>query len=192
MTTGFPRNPDDPGTSTGRDDSARANPELPAARLWLADGYNLLHCAPFRSAEGAEGTDVAGEGESRPPFWSTEMRERLVAVARRFTHPHDALWVVFDGPRPNETSLVSGGQPAVHTGEPANGAGTALPELHVCFAPSADDWIVGRVKEARRKGEAVAVVTGDRKLGNRARHHQAAVVSPRLFLAHCDPDRAFD
>ncbi len=201
MTTGSPQNPNDPDTSgdTGRD--ARAQAELPTASLWLADGYNLLHCAPFRAAQGPQGRGTGTAGPGGRPFWSAEMRERLVTVARRFAHPHAALWIVFDGPRPSETSLVPESRTPPEAREPESGVterpgepdGSVRPpqpELHVCFAPSADDWIVRRVKTERRQNDqAVAVVTGDRKLGNRARHHQAAVVSPRLFLAHCGADR---
>jgi len=137
------------------------------------------------------------------------MREQLVEVARGFTHPHRALWLVFDGPRENTQRIASESctdgdhDDREHQEDPdkrkdERSAAAPRGELHLSFAPSADDWIVRRVKEVHGAAElggrdplgvgcmtSVAVVSGDRRLGNRARHHGAAVVSPRLFLAHC-------
>lgn len=55
------------------------------------------------------------------------------------------------------------------------------------FAPSADDWIVKRVRAEQDGPDAarIAVVSGDRRLTGRAGHYGAAVVSPRLFIRHC-------
>jgi predicted RNA-binding protein with PIN domain len=129
---------------------------LPSARLWLVDGYNALHSAPFRSSP-----------RSQKPFWSNTMRERLVAFARCFPDPHAEIWLVFDGSRTPEDP-ERGGQPRVT----------------LEFSPSADDWIVERVRNAEDPS-TIAVVSGDRQLTGRARHHGASVVSPRLFLSHC-------
>ncbi len=95
------------------------------------------------------------------------MRERLVAFARRFPDPDAEIWLIFDGRR-----------------APENPERGSQPRLRLHFAPSADDWIVERV---RGDGDPsrIAVVSGDRRLTGRSRHHGAAVVSPRLFLAHC-------
>lgn len=95
------------------------------------------------------------------------MRERLVAVARCFPNPDAEIWLIFDGARAAESPERS-----------------ELPKLRLQFAPSADDWIVARVREERDPAW-IAVVSGDRKLTGRTRHYGAAVVSPRLFLDHC-------
>jgi hypothetical protein len=75
--------------------------------------------------------------------------------------------VVFDGPRP---------LPA-----PAEGEAAGAPRI--AFAPSADEWLLRRVREAGPG--AVAVVTADRRLADRARARGAQVVSPQAFLARC-------
>ena len=172
------------------DESERPLEPLPQAKLWLVDGYNVLHCAPFYRAERAEryrevsdrsaghtGNDQTSESldsdetrrDSAPdkPFWSESMRERLVAVARCFPDRDAEIWLVFDGTRTPEDPVRS-----------------TQPELRLQFAPSADDWIVRRVRDAECSDE-VAVVSGDRRLTGRTRHHGAAVVSPRHFLHHC-------
>jgi len=172
---------------------ARVLAPLPQARLWLADGYNLLHCAPFRAhfhapldnddtgyrefnAGSSRGATPTGNPANEPGhpesgeqvrFWGESMRRRLVAAARRFPYPDTAIWLVFDGAHPPDNPRV---------GE--------RPELWIHFAPSADDWIVRRVKDAEDASQIV-VVSGDRRLANRARHHGAGVVSPRHFLDHC-------
>ncbi len=101
------------------------------------------------------------------------MRERLVTLARHFPDPNAEIWLVFDGSRAPENP-ERGEQPRVR--------------LH--FAPSADDWIVERVR-GEEDASKIAVVSGDRRLGGRSRHHGAAVVSPRQFLDHCEA-RAVD
>jgi predicted RNA-binding protein with PIN domain len=146
---------------------------LPSAKLWLVDGYNALHCAPFRSNPGSGNPDSGNPISGNPnrvgqkPFWSNTMRERLVAFARRFPDPHAEIWLVFDGPRAPE-------DPERNT----------EPKVTLQFSPSADDWIVKRVRE-EADPSTIAVVSGDRKLAGRARHRGAAVVSPRLFLDYC-------
>ncbi|MBW2724990.1 MAG: NYN domain-containing protein, partial [Deltaproteobacteria bacterium] len=99
------------------------------------------------------------------------MRERLVAFARRFPDPDAEIWLIFDGARPAEN--------------PERGE---RPKLRLQFAPSADDWIVARVREEPDPSR-IAVVSGDRKLTGRTRHHGAAAVSPRLFLDHCTSNK---
>jgi len=53
--------------------------------------------------------------------------------------------------------------------------------------PSADEWLVARVKQVDESAEAraVAVVTGDRKVADRARHRGAEIVGPRALLERC-------
>jgi predicted RNA-binding protein with PIN domain len=142
---------------------------LPECRIWLIDGYNLLHAS------------LGGQDRSR--WWTAERREALLARVRTFTGPtdlpaHPELWVVFDGNRP----LPEDGEPA---GGPDRGASEAPAALvKVVFAPSADEWIRRRVRDADEPAQ-VAVVTGDRPVADRARHRGARVVPPRLFLQHC-------
>jgi rRNA-processing protein FCF1 len=52
------------------------------------------------------------------------------------------------------------------------------------FAPSADDWLLARVRE-EDDPTRVVVVTADRKVAGRARQRGARVVSPRDFLERC-------
>jgi hypothetical protein len=154
-----------PGTRVAAetsDESRGGLDPLPGARLWLVDGYNALHCAPFR-ADPAEPARAAGGR----PFWSEAMRERLVAVAGCFPDPDAEIWLIFDGPRAAKS--------------PERGE---QPKLRQLFALSADDWIVARVREEPEPSR-IAVVSGDRRLTGRARHYGSAVVSPRLFLDYC-------
>jgi hypothetical protein len=74
------------------------------------------------------------------------------------------VWVVFDGPDAREAPVGD--------------------RLYAVFAPSADDWLLRRVRSAPAPGE-LAVVTADRRLAARARHVGAQVVPPHAFLAHC-------
>lgn len=123
-------------------------------RLWLVDGFNTLHVALLR-------------GRERGAFWTEARRRELLDRVRGFDDPSAEVWVVFDGPRPL----------------PASGDFEALGAPQVAFAPSADEWLLRRVREAPL-GQ-VAVVTADRSLGSRARARGARVVSPRAFLARC-------
>jgi predicted RNA-binding protein with PIN domain len=150
---------------------------LPPARVWLVDGYNVLHCAPFRKQTGDPDAPPGDPRANPKPFWSGSMRERLVAVAGGFPDRDAEIWLVFDGSRAPQT--------------PVRGS---APRLIVEFAPSADDWIVRRVRDAQDPGE-IAVVSGDRRLTGKTRHRGAAVVSPRHFLQHClagEPTRGID
>ena len=105
-------------------------------------------------------------GHDRSDWWSEARREELLALLARFEGLDEAnaeIWVVFDGAR-----------------EPS-GAGEREGHVRAVFAPSADEWLVEQV----RAHAEVAVVTADRKLAGRARHHGARVVSPREFLRRC-------
>ena len=106
-------------------------------------------------------------GRDRADWWSEPRRAELLARARRFDDPGAEIWVVFDGPRP-EVPPASGG-------------------VHTVFAPSADDWLVARVRTLAGSSR-VAVVTSDRRLAGRSRHCGARVLAPGEFLARCGSD----
>lgn len=103
-------------------------------------------------------------GQDRSQWWTASSRARVLEAVAGATHvrQHPHVWVVFDGSRP----------------APESGAG----RLHSVFAPSADDWLLGRVKRSPDPGQVV-VVTSDRQLADRARHHGATVLAPSDFLA---------
>ena len=77
-----------------------------------------------------------------------------------------SIWSVFDGKRPSPDS------------------GDSNPRI--VFAPSADQWIVARVRKAENP-QAFAVVSADHQVGGRCRHAGAQVVAPRDFIARCPP-----
>jgi predicted RNA-binding protein with PIN domain len=108
-------------------------------------------------------------GNDRRGWWREEARARLLARVAGFEDAAADVWVVFDGPGP-------GGE-----------AERASERPRVVFAPSADEWLLGAVREAPEPARIV-VVTADRQLADRARHRGARVVSPRAFLARCPSD----
>ncbi|MEE2663499.1 MAG: NYN domain-containing protein [Myxococcota bacterium] len=103
-------------------------------------------------------------GEERTRWWTASGRGRVLEAVAGATHvrEHPHVWVVFDGSRPVPTESTG--------------------RLHAVFAPSADDWLVHRIRAAEEPGRIV-VVTADRRLANRARHHGAVVLNPGDFLA---------
>ena len=101
-------------------------------------------------------------GRDRHEWWTQPRRDALLRVVASFDEPAAEVLVVFDGREP--------------PGE-ENAA-------NVVFAPSADDWLLDRVRAAAEPARLV-VVTGDRQLADRVRHRGARVVSPRQFLARC-------
>ena len=105
-------------------------------------------------------------GRDRALWWTEPRREQLVALATHFDDAAAEIWIVFDGSGPE--------QPAE---PPAS-------RVRQVFAPSADDWLVKRVR-ASEAPACLAVVTADRAVADRARHRGAQVVSPRSFLARC-------
>jgi YacP-like NYN domain len=152
-----PRSPEPPGAEEAPYTLAVREAEPEEPRVWLVDGFNAL-CVALLA------------GRERSAWWTREGREEVLARVRAFDDPSAEIWVVFDGDRPAPEA------------EPG-----AAPGPHVAFAPSADEWLLRRVRE--RPGE-VAVVTADRRLASRARARGARVVSPRAFLARCSGGQA--
>lgn len=133
-------------------------------------------------------------GRERSRWWTGPRRAELLARAAGFDDPSARVWVVFDGSR-------------------TDGEREEAPGLHSVFAPSADAWLLERVRElqeiqgGQEQGDQdqggpdqgnpeaggggartrVVVVTADRQLAERARHRGARVVSPRAFLERCRP-----
>ena len=105
-------------------------------------------------------------GADRRGWWREEVRARLLARVATFDDAASELVVVFDGHGPLGEAELASERP------------------RVVFAPSADDWLLAAVREARDPA-AIVVVTADRQLADRARHRGARVVSPRAFLARC-------
>jgi hypothetical protein len=71
-----------------------------SARLWLVDGFNLLHACFLPERK-------------RSHWWSAAMQQRvcvrLEALASRYP-----VWVVFDGARPNAPLTTSGALVVAH------------------------------------------------------------------------------
>lgn len=105
-------------------------------------------------------------GRDRSEWWTAPRRDELLEIAARFDDRSAEVWVVFDGPREADTP------------EDARGP-------HPVFAPSADAWLLERIRAADDPGR-IAIVTADRKVADRARHRGARVYSPRDFLARCE------
>jgi len=104
-------------------------------------------------------------GRERGEWWRAGGREKLLELVQRFDDPEAELLVVFDGPRP--------------AGEAQLGD-----RVQVVFAPSADDWLLQRVRGAAEPDQ-IGLVTADQQLAAKARHRGARVVTPRDFLARC-------
>jgi predicted RNA-binding protein with PIN domain len=105
-------------------------------------------------------------GRDRSEWWTAPRRDELLEIAARFDDRSAEVWVVFDGPREADAR------------DDARGP-------HPVFAPSADAWLLERVRAADDPGR-IAVVTADRKVADRARHRGAHVYSPHDFLARCE------
>ena len=108
-------------------------------------------------------------GRDRAAWWTEPLRAELAARAAAFDDASAEVWLVFDGPRP-AADVADGG------------AG-----VRQVFAPSADEWLLERVRCADAP-ERIAVVTSDRRLAARARRCGARLVAPADFLARCQSD----
>jgi len=80
-----PSGPNRPGPGAPSGPSPFADP-LPPVRIWLLDGFNLLHASLGR--------------ESRDEWWKSDRRARLVARAAGLRASCEEIWVVFDGDDP--------------------------------------------------------------------------------------------
>lgn len=151
--------------------------ELATISVWLLDGFNILHAALLTNRD-------------RSTWWTEEHRERLIRRVRGFAQPAEEIWLVFDGERSDQPDAR---KLRTFAGVP----------LYLVFAPSADEWLVKRVRDARelepgagrirgdsgsRNVSGIAVVTRDRRVGGRTRHHGATVVAPSRFLELCQAD----
>lgn len=104
-------------------------------------------------------------GRDRERWWGEARRLELLERAARFEAARDEIWVVFDGSRsPTHAS-------------PSD-------RVHPVYAPSADRWLVERVRDSANPAE-LTVVTADRRLAERVRRLGARVVSPGDFLRGC-------
>ena len=103
-------------------------------------------------------------GRDRNEWWRAPQREELLARAADFEALEVTVFVVFDGER--------------EAPDPVGG------RVRPVFTPSADEWLVTRVRQSPEPGQLV-VVTADRRLAGRVRHHGARVVSPGEFLGRC-------
>ena len=128
-------------------------------QVWLVDGFNVLHAGVLA-------------GRDRAGWWRAESQLRLLRRVARFDAADAEVWVVFDAAHERSERC-----------EPL----AASPRTKLVFAPSADDWLVRRVRQADEP-ERLAVVTGDRQVQGRVRHAGARVISPRAFLARCPGD----
>ena len=108
-------------------------------------------------------------GRDRAAWWTEPRRAELAARAAAFDDKGAEVWLVFDGPRPAEDIAARG------------------PGVRRVFAPSADEWLLERVRSSDAP-ERIAVVTSDRKLAARARQRGARHVTPADFLARCQSD----
>ena len=136
---------------------SRGRESTSAPDLWLVDGYNVLHAGVLR-------------GRDRRGWWTASVQSRLVAIADTFEDPSARIIVVFDGRDPESPRAADPGPTS---------------RVELVYAPSADDWLVRRVRSSEAPGR-IAVVTADRQVQGRARHGGARVVSPLAFLARCD------
>ncbi|HBZ71423.1 MAG TPA: hypothetical protein DEP35_17515 [Deltaproteobacteria bacterium] len=136
---------------------ARAGSATP--RVWLIDGYNVLHAGVLR-------------GRDRRGWWTASVQSQLIAIADTFEDPAAEIIVVFDAATPASPRAAEPSPPS---------------RVRLVYAPSADDWLVRHVRRSEEP-RRIAVVTADRQVQGRARHGGASVVSPLAFLARCKRD----
>ncbi|HEY5657943.1 MAG TPA: NYN domain-containing protein [Myxococcota bacterium] len=104
-------------------------------------------------------------GREREEWWTARRRAELLERAAGFDDAAAEVWVVFDGTDVEPQEAVA-------------------PRLRSVFAPSADDWLVAKIRAAEDPAR-IAVVTADRRLAARAQRKGAQVVSPIEFLRRC-------
>jgi hypothetical protein len=102
-------------------------------------------------------------GRGREGWWTSPFRDELLGRVDGFEEQAAEIWVVFDGASRPEVERSGRARPV--------------------FAPSADDWLLARIRE--RDPAQVALVTADRRLAARARSRGVEVVAPAAFLARC-------
>ena len=139
-----------------------------ATQRWLIDGFNVLHVGILR-------------GRTRGRWWREDGRAQLLERVQGFSEPGSELWIVFDGPRPVGPSEEEESDRASQAGFEQVGV------ARVVFAPSADDWLLREIRRADAPGQ-VTLVSADRQVADRGRHHGARIVAPKAFLALCDGD----
>lgn len=135
--------------------------DSPDRPLWLVDAYNVLRVSLSSEVDASS-------------WWKEPRRRALTELALELEAPGAEIVLVFDGTAPGS--------------EPSQSAAAAGATLAARFEPSADEWIVRRVKEVRGASEPpreVVVVTADRPLANRCKHHGARVVSTGDFVELC-------
>jgi predicted RNA-binding protein with PIN domain len=158
---------------TGALRSAGITAAFVAFGLGWAALFNLYNAEAMQSKRPAiwlvDGFNVlhAGvlRGRERGQWWREAGRAQLLELARSFDDPEAEVWIVFDGPWETPSPPAS-------------------PRLRVVFAPSADEWLLRRLRNAPDPSQLV-VVTGDRRLAIRSRRRGALVVMPREFLDRC-------
>jgi len=152
--------PLEPKSGGGEPPGGATAPSEP--RLWLVDAYNVLHAGLL--------------GRDRTQWWTAARRNQLLDVVADLDTSEAEVWLVFDGPSPEPEGEEPPGFPG--------GDRTPPPGVQRVFAPSADEWLVARFK-AEPSPSIVAVVTADRKVADRSRHHGAIIVHPLAFLERC-------
>jgi len=163
------------GGASQAPDGATALRSAPDPATWLIDGYNVLHTVLLggQPRTGSGGWGQAGRSRLLERVRGFEgldpgSGDRPEADSGREDRP-GTVWVVFDGRRPSPDD--AGANP------------------RVVFAPSADGWIVRRVRSSSRPS-ALVVVSADRQLAGRCRHAGASVLSPRDFIGRCPSPEA--
>ncbi len=135
--------------------------------LWLVDGYNVLRVTLH--AETVSNGDAEPEAEVR--WWSASQRQLLAELSAPLAALGGEICLVFDG---------------AHLREPQEGE-AALPgsyPVRLLFVPSADEWIVRRVRDHADE-RVLRIVTADRRLADRARARGAEIVSTGDFVRLC-------
>lgn len=125
---------------------------MASERLWLVDGYNVLHAV------------LLGQ-EREVPWWRREYQQLVLDwVVERFPAPltdHNVV-LAFDASRP-----LCDAERVAHAW------------VNVVYVPDVDEWMVQRCAQSEcGSGNTTCVVTADRSLGDRARARGARVAKP--------------